>query len=136
LTGGGHTTRGSMQIATTLSACANVTLLERPVRVLTLLSAVQSALRARRKQYEVRDLLAAAQRSLRQRDEFLAMLGHELRNPVGTIRNAIEVLENVSRERDGIEPEQRAIIRRQARHMGHLIDDLLDVSRITTGKIS
>jgi signal transduction histidine kinase len=136
LTGGGKTTRGSMQIATNLSGCANITLLERPVRVLTLLSAVQAALRARRKQYEVRDLLADAQRSVRQRDEFLAMLGHELRNPVGTIRNAIEVLENVSREGDGTEAEQRAIIRRQARHMGHLIDDLLDVSRVTTGKIS
>ena len=62
-------------------------------------------------------LLAEAQRSVRQRDEFLAMLGHELRNPVGTVRNAIEVLENVSREGDGTEAEQRAIIRRQARHI-------------------
>jgi CheY-like chemotaxis protein len=55
---------------------------------------------------------------------------------VSTIRNAIEVLENIGNCINPIEVEQRAIIRRQARHIGHLIDDLLDVSRVTTGKIS
>ena len=67
----------------------NVTVLERPVHRATLISAVHSALRARERQYEVRDLLAAHEKGVRLRDEFLAMLGHELRNPLGAIRNTL-----------------------------------------------
>jgi signal transduction histidine kinase/CheY-like chemotaxis protein len=136
LTSGGKTTRSSIRMVNTLGTGSNMTLLERPVRILTLVAAVQAALRARQKQHEVRDLLLQSERSLRQRDQFLAMLGHELRNPIGTIRNAIEVLESLAPKAPDDIAEQRAIIRRQARHMGLLIDDLLDVSRITTGKIA
>jgi signal transduction histidine kinase/ActR/RegA family two-component response regulator len=136
LTVDGKTTPASAGVIQSLSVCCNITLLERPVRIQTIVAAVQAALRARQKQLEVRDLLNESERNVRQRDEFLAMLGHELRNPVGTIRNAIEVLENVGSHENRMEVEQRAIIRRQARHVGHLIDDLLDVSRVTTGKIS
>ncbi|MES1211244.1 MAG: hybrid sensor histidine kinase/response regulator, partial [Acidobacteriota bacterium] len=62
-----------------LSPLSNVTILERPVRMSTLVSAVQAALRARRRQYEVRDLLLRQADADRRKDEFLAMLGHELR---------------------------------------------------------
>ena len=136
LTGDGKSTPASMRVMNRLSVCCNMTMLERPVRIMTIVAAVQAALRARQKQFEVRDLLNESERNVRQRDQFLAMLGHELRNPIGTIRNAIEVLENVGTSINRTEVEQRAIIRRQARHVGHLIDDLLDVSRVTTGKIS
>jgi two-component system, sensor histidine kinase len=136
LTGDGKSTPASMRVMNRLGVCCNMTMLERPVRIMTIVASVHAALRARQKQFEVRDLLNESERNVRQRDEFLAMLGHELRNPVGTIRNAIEVLENVGTSINRTEVEQRAIIRRQARHVGHLIDDLLDVSRVTTGKIS
>ncbi len=72
----------------------------------------------------------------RRKDEFLAMLGHELRNPLAPILTSLEVLERV---RFDAPPSVRAaheIIGRQTRHLRDLIDDLLDVARITTGKIT
>jgi CheY-like chemotaxis protein/anti-sigma regulatory factor (Ser/Thr protein kinase) len=61
------------------------------------------------------------------------MLGHELRNPLGTITSAVAVLDTLGSD----EPTRRltAIIGRQARHLGRLVDDLLDVARMTSGKI-
>ncbi len=113
---------------------ANVTLLERPVRISTLMQAVQSALRARRRQYEFRDLLRRLEDSDRRKDEFLAMLGHELRNPLAAIHNALHVLEHhPSRE---VAAKQPQVIARQSLHLARLVDDLLDVSRVTMGKIN
>ena len=71
----------------------------------------------------------------RRKDEFLAMLAHELRNPLAPIRNAIEIL----RTKGPPEPEldwARNVIERQVQQMTRLVDDLLDVSRITQGKIA
>ena len=70
----------------------------------------------------------------RQKDEFLATLAHELRNPLAPICAAAELLKNAK----SMAPELRAataILERQARQMTHLVDDLLDVSRITNGRI-
>ena len=114
----------------------NVTVLDRPLRIVTLVTTVQTALRARRRQYEVRDLLAETRNAVRQRDQFLAMLGHELRNPLATITNAMSVLDAASPPDGMLENEQREIIRRQTDHLARLVDDLLDVSRITSGKIA
>ncbi|HWC65214.1 MAG TPA: HAMP domain-containing sensor histidine kinase, partial [Thermoanaerobaculia bacterium] len=115
-----------------LEYLGNVTLLDRPVRKLNLATAVLAALRARRRQYQLRDLLFDLQESVRQRDRFLAMLGHELRNPLGAITAAVEL----SRRRAGGDgPPELAIIQRQSSHLARLVDDLLDVSRVTSGKI-
>lgn len=70
----------------------------------------------------------------REKDEFVAMLAHELRNPLAPILNASQVLLARGAE-DPVIRRQQQIIDRQARHMGRLLDDLLDVSRITRGKI-
>ena len=70
----------------------------------------------------------------RQKDEFLATLAHELRNPLAPICSAAELLKQAK----SLAPELRAataILERQARHMTHLVDDLLDMSRITSGRI-
>ncbi len=69
----------------------------------------------------------------RSKDEFLAMLGHELRNPLAPILTALHLM----RQRSGAEgsEHERAIIERQVRHLSRLVDDLLDVSRATMGKI-
>ena len=69
----------------------------------------------------------------RRKDEFLAMLGHELRNPLAIIHNVLQIL----RKKDGAGEigAMRGMIEEQVRQMGRLIDDLLDVSRITSGKI-
>jgi signal transduction histidine kinase/ActR/RegA family two-component response regulator len=114
---------------------ANLTLVERPLHQATLTCAVYAALRARRRQYELRDLLAEADRALRQRDEFLAMLGHELRNPLGVISSAVQILNRVgSLSREAV--ETRDMIERQTSHLTRLVDDLLDVSRVSSGKIA
>lgn len=78
-------------------------------------------------------LYGKLQESDRRKDEFLAMLAHELRNPLSPIRNASSVLQRAPDERK----RQWAtdIIQRQVAHMVRLLDDLLDVSRITRGKI-
>ena len=77
------------------------------------------------------EVLEESRRSI---NEFLAMLAHELRNPLAPIRNAVSVM-----QQPGVSPDQlawsRDVIHRQVTHLAHLVDDLLDVSRITTGKI-
>lgn len=126
-----------------LETLANVMLIERPVSGEALVSAARSALRARRRQYQARAMIAdraeANARLInasRQKDEFLAMLAHELRNPLAPIRNAAEAIRMV----DGVLPVRvrwaREIIERQSRHLANLLEDLLDVSRITTGKVT
>jgi signal transduction histidine kinase len=76
---------------------------------------------------------AEAESANHAKDEFLAMLAHELRNPLAVIVNAVTLMEG-----DTVPPESRravAMIRRQAGHLAHLLDDLLDVARITSGHI-
>lgn len=72
----------------------------------------------------------------RRKDEFLAMLAHELRNPLAPVLTAVQVLELRAEvaAADPVAARQRAVIDRQSRHMARLLDDLLDVSRITRGK--
>jgi signal transduction histidine kinase len=70
----------------------------------------------------------------RRKDEFLAMLAHELRNPLGAIANASYLLEQLGPKEANAE-RAVAIIRRQIQHLVRMIDDLLDVSRITRGKV-
>ena len=76
-------------------------------------------------------LLEAARR----KDEFLAMLSHELRNPLAPIRNAAEVMRRIAPADPGI-TWARDVVERQVTHLAQLVDDLLDVSRITQGKIT
>ena len=116
-------------------------LLERPLRKGSLVSTVKMALRARRRQYEVRDhinehvrMAAELERADRRKDEFLAMLAHELRNPLGPIRNAGLLLGRLATKDSSIKPLSE-MIARQSTHMTRLLDGLLDVSRITRGKI-
>ena len=68
-------------------------------------------------------------------NEFLAMLGHELRNPLAPIRNAVAII-RASGHAGAVEERASAVIERQVDHLARLVDDLLDVSRITSGKIS
>jgi signal transduction histidine kinase len=72
--------------------------------------------------------------SNRGKDEFLAMLAHELRNPLAPILNALHIM-RLSGGTEGAHGQALEMVERQTRHMTRLIDDLLDVSRITRGKI-
>jgi len=78
---------------------------------------------------------AEAETANRLKDEFLAMLGHELRNPLGAISNAVHILDRVDDPRGPSGRQAREIISRQVQHLSGLIDDLLDVGRVMTGKI-
>ena len=153
LTTAGERTAGRLdRIA---AAAGGITLLERPLGAATLLRSVEVALSSRRRQYQVRDLLAAqharetalrdseerlrlAIASLRdadqRKDAFLATLSHELRNPLAPIRNAAEVLASPR-----LTPMQlrwtQSVIQRQSAHMASLLDDLLELTRITQGKL-
>ncbi len=112
----------------------NISLLERPLRRSTLIAAMEFALRARARQYVQRDLIEEKEREVIRRDEFLAMLGHELRNPLAAIRYAVELLDLLDGAEDTRSP--REVIARQTRTLGRLVDDLLDVARVTRGKIA
>jgi len=88
----------------------------------------------RRTEQERTHLLAELSRASQAKDEFMAVLGHELRNPLAPLRNSLEVL----RARgwpDAVAQRMGEVMDRQLRHMVHLVDDLLDVSRITRGRI-
>ena len=78
----------------------------------------------------------AAELANKTKDEFLAMLGHELRNPLAAIATAAQVLEHSDQTpRKDVEQHAKAIIHRQVRHLGRLTDDLLDAARVMMGKI-
>nr|MBA3541382.1 hybrid sensor histidine kinase/response regulator [Deltaproteobacteria bacterium] len=117
-------TAGALSRPRSLDHLGNVTLLERPVTGQTLLTAVRAALRGRARQYEART-------AIHQRDQFLAMLGHELRNPLGAIVLASELAQVI----DSDPSRYLVTINRQAHHLSRLVDDLLDVARVTSGKV-
>jgi len=79
--------------------------------------------------------LADLQEADRRKDEFLGMLAHELRNPLAPILNGVEILEALGSDNEELASQYHTIIGRQARHMKRLLDDLLDVSRVSQGKI-
>ncbi|HEX2059306.1 MAG TPA: hybrid sensor histidine kinase/response regulator [Thermoanaerobaculia bacterium] len=109
----------------------NVTFIDRPVRIKSLVSAAQSALRARERQYEIRDLMQKLEDRVHERDRFLAILGHELRNPLGAI-----LLASQMKDADGkLDGSHAELIERQSRHLTRIVNDLLDLSRVVSGKI-
>jgi signal transduction histidine kinase/CheY-like chemotaxis protein len=124
-----------------LSTLGNVSLVERPLRVSTLISQVRSALRAREHQYQVRDLLADEQAARieadvanRAKDRFLAILSHELRTPLSPVVMAIAAIEEDARLPPSLLRDV-SMMRRNIDLEVKLIDDLLDMSRVATGKL-
>src|SRR6478736_9457356 len=147
--------RESNALGDTLARLGNVSVVERPVRTSTLLSLVRSSLRARERQYQVREYLARqeqaqrtirsameservarseAERASRTKDEFLATLSHELRTPLNSVLGWAHVLcrsQGLSSEvTNGL-----AVIERNARAQARIIEDLLDMSSIISGKV-
>jgi PAS domain S-box-containing protein len=93
----------------------------------------EQALRA--SEAELQQRMQQLREADRHKDEFLATLAHELRNPLAPIRNMLEVLRRTGTADDAVQ-QARTIMERQLRHVTRLIDDLLDVSRIRTGRIA
>jgi signal transduction histidine kinase/ActR/RegA family two-component response regulator len=116
-----------LQVLERLQAVGNVSFVDRPVQRRTFLATVRGALRARARQYESR-------RAIEARDQFLAMLGHELRNPLSAVQFATDLIMRRS-VTDSWVVKHADTIDRQTAHLNRLVDDLLDVSRVTSGKV-
>jgi signal transduction histidine kinase/ActR/RegA family two-component response regulator len=131
-----------------VSQLGSVSVVERPMRMSTLLSLVRSSLRARERQYQVRDFLQERERLLdsersarneaeragRTKDEFLATLSHELRTPLNAVLGWARVLRNNPALTDEV-ANGLTVIERNARSQAQIIGDLLDMSRIISGKV-
>ena len=131
-----------------LGSEANVTIVERPVRVRTIIGAVRGALRARARQYAARALIVElaesevrekeareeAEAISRSKDEFLATVSHELRTPLNSMLGWARLLTTGDLD-DAAAKRALASIERNALAQAQLIDDLLDVSRIISGKL-
>lgn len=87
-----------------------------------------------RLEHNLRQIAADLSEADRRKDEFLATLAHELRNPLAPIRNGLEIMKLAGDDREAID-ESRGLMERQVAHMVRLIDDLMDVSRITRNKL-
>jgi len=124
----------SIIVSLAVSTLGNVILLERPIRVSALISAASTALRARRRQYQSRAQLLSLEEADRRKDEFLATLAHELRNPLAPIRNSVELLRMAGADQPLVQ-DLADMMGRQVVHMVRLVDDLLEISRITRGTI-
>jgi signal transduction histidine kinase len=150
LTGANELTRAIPRPLEALARRANVTLIERPVRIATLVTVLRSALRARRRQYDVRRLLEerlqllASERAAREQAEaanraktdFLAMMSHELRTPLNAIAGYAELIEMGIR--GPITPQQQTDlerIRRSQRHLLSLINDVLNFAKLEAGRV-
>jgi signal transduction histidine kinase/ActR/RegA family two-component response regulator len=94
----------------------------------------ESARTAQERQERLQEQATQMLEADRRKDEFLAMLAHELRNPLAPLRNAAYILRNPRRSEDESKWSLE-LIERQVRHMARLLDDLLDVSRISRGKL-
>jgi signal transduction histidine kinase/CheY-like chemotaxis protein len=117
-----------------VGTCFNTTIVERPIRIAMLVSAVRAALRARTRQYQARDLLNQLEEADRQKDLFLATLSHELRTPLNSMLGWIKML----REKSGNSPELEhglGVIERSTKAQIKVISDILFVSRAITGKL-
>ena len=151
LTGEGELSRSIPPGLQLVAARANVTLLERPVRVATLVTTLRSALHARRRQFDLRDHLderAAAERELREareqaesanraKAEFLTMMSHELRTPLNAIGGYAQLLS--LGVRGPVSPEQQLDLERidrSQRHLLSLINDILNFAKIEAGHVA
>jgi len=133
------------RVAELLGNRAQLLILERPLGIATFVSAIESALRSRRRQYEVKRLLDELARSAasialaheqadRAKDEFLATLAHELRSPMTAIQGWIRML----KAGDLAAPEATealSMIEASTKVQAHIVEDLMDVSRILAGKM-
>jgi len=124
------------------SQTGNISLLERPFRVLTLVSLVKTALRARRRQYEVRDLLQTQIDATAQRDEFISIAGHELRTPLTSLKLQLQMgYRNIERAEGGGLSQADisrllASANRQVDRLSRLVEDMLDIGRIQAGRLA
>lgn len=120
-----------VQMGTALFERTNVTLLERPLRMQFFLSMVRSALRARRRQYQMRDLYRDLERAVQLSDLFVSILGHDLRTPLGAVMLSAETIIRLSPDSRALRPASRILT--AVDRMARMIEQLLDYARVRQG---
>lgn len=128
--------QNSERLLETVGTRINATIVERPIRITMLISAVRGALRARERQYQARDLLDQLEQADHQKDLFLATLSHELRTPLNSMLGWIQLLRGEDSRPHVDENHALAVIERNARAQSEMISDILFVSRVITGKLT
>jgi len=103
-------------------------------RPTALMALIRDITARKRLEHELREHVRAMEEEDRHKDEFLAMLAHELRNPLAPISSAVDILSLADAPPARVR-QAHDILRRQLEHLVRLVDDLLDVSRITRGKV-
>ncbi|HEX3177955.1 MAG TPA: ATP-binding protein [Methylomirabilota bacterium] len=127
--------RGRIVGAITVADLPGRRFTERELRHMKMFADMAAIALTNAQQYRAEERLRAdAEAANRAKDDFLAMLGHELRNPLAAIGNAAHVLDRVGTV-DEAAARASAVIHRQVRHLAGLVDDLLDAARVSTGKI-
>ncbi|MFW7381763.1 MAG: ATP-binding protein [Oligoflexus sp.] len=141
LTQSGHMTEAGFEILKALEDLRNVTLLDRPVRLMTLLSVLRAALKTRERQYDMRDLLEkykrtseAAEAANLAKSAFLANMSHEIRTPLNAIMGFGDLLLDADTT-DEDRAEFVATIQRNGKLLTQIIDDILDLSKVEAGKL-
>jgi signal transduction histidine kinase len=114
--------------------CGADSYLSYPFEAEELLATVRSLLRLTEVEQSLRDYAEELESANRRTNEFLAMLAHELRNPLAAIVTSLPLLERTAAS-DSVEKTARELIRRQTSNLRRLVDDLLDAARVTQGKI-
>lgn len=138
----GDFTQSGQEIMQALEILRNVTLLERPVRLMTLVSIIKGALKSRQRQYEMRELLDkyqqssdAAQAASKAKSYFLANMSHEIRTPLGVIMGFSELLlDDSTSDEDRV--EFVSTIHRNGKLLTQIIDDILDLSKVEADKLT
>lgn len=126
------TSRRRPPVVTRFFERANVTLLQRPLGIQLFLSSVRSALRARRRQYQMRDLYRELERAVQLSDLFVSILGHDLRTPLSAIKLSAEVIVRLSLDARALRPAGRILT--STDRMTRMIEQLLDLARLRQGR--
>lgn len=138
--GGGRSKQFTIKRLEEFVTNGNVTLLERPLQPLTLLSATQVALRSRRRQFQVRSLLQSQLEATKIRDEFISIAGHELKTPLTSLKLQTQMTKRQIAKPEALVPDQMRkqldYTIQQIDRLNKLVNDMLDTSRISDGKLS
>lgn len=125
-----------------LGAGGSLSILERPFKIITLISAIRVALTSRQKQYEVRELLFEQVKALRQRDEFLSIASHELKTPLTSLKIQVQIRKKLMERNDPSVYSEESVSNlvtmadKQILRLTRLVEDMLDITRIQNGKLT
>jgi signal transduction histidine kinase len=124
--------RRGLRVVPAVLEHANITILQRPLPLQLFLSSVRWAVRARRRQYQMRELYRELERAVQLSDMFVSILGHDLRTPLGAIKLSAETIVRLSPDSRALRPAGRILT--STERMTRMIEQLLDFARVRQGR--